>query len=63
MSSTPHPDDRPVTLSSRQRYLAIDGDTVTSHSLLGNTGLLVIEHNGRCYQLRRTRNDRLILTS
>jgi hemin uptake protein HemP len=36
--------------------------TVPSAELLGETGLLHIEHDGEIYSLRRTRNGRLILT-
>ena len=36
---------------------------VTSDSLLGNRGELVIVHNGREYRLRRTQNGKLILTA
>ncbi|SDL05122.1 Hemin uptake protein HemP [Franzmannia pantelleriensis] len=36
---------------------------VSSQQLLGERGLLIIEHRGKEYQLRITRNDKLILTS
>jgi len=36
--------------------------TVSSTELLGDDGLLGIEHEGELYILRRTRNGRLILT-
>jgi hemin uptake protein HemP len=36
--------------------------TVSSHSLLGERGVLRIEHGGEYYTLRLTRNNRLILT-
>jgi len=35
---------------------------VGARSLLGERGLLRIEHRGEIYTLRITRNDRLILT-
>jgi hemin uptake protein HemP len=35
---------------------------VASTSLLGDDGLCIIEHNAERYVLRRTRNNRLILT-
>lgn len=35
---------------------------VRSSELLGETGLVHIEHDGEIYSLRRTRNGRLILT-
>lgn len=36
---------------------------VSSDQLLGDAGLLYIEHRGRHYQLRCTRRGKLILTS
>lgn len=36
---------------------------VTSQSLLGNRGELVILHNGREYRLRLTQSGKLILTA
>ena len=36
--------------------------TLSSRTLLGERGLLHIEHEGQVYTLRWTRNDRLILT-
>lgn len=36
--------------------------TISSRDLLGERGLLRIEHDGECYTLRLTRNNRLILT-
>lgn len=35
---------------------------IASTSLLGDDGLCIIEHNAERYVLRRTRNNRLILT-
>ncbi len=35
---------------------------VSSHELLGEQQCLSIEHNNEFYQLRLTRNDKLILT-
>ena len=35
---------------------------VSSATLLGSDGLLIIDHNGERYTLRRTRAGRLILT-
>lgn len=35
---------------------------VSSHELLGGHQCLAIEHNSQFYQLRLTRNDKLILT-
>lgn len=36
---------------------------VSSHSLLGPSRELVIDHNGREYRLRLTQNGKLILTA
>jgi hemin uptake protein HemP len=36
---------------------------VTSETLLGPNGELVIEHRGRAYRLRITQNGKLILTA
>jgi hemin uptake protein HemP len=36
---------------------------VTSSALLDERGQLIIEHRGKRYQLRETRNGKLILTS
>jgi hemin uptake protein HemP len=36
--------------------------TVTARELLGERGILRIDHGGEIYVLRLTRNDRLILT-
>ncbi|MGH0033468.1 MAG: hemin uptake protein HemP [Myxococcota bacterium] len=36
--------------------------TVRATELLGENGLVYIEHNGQLYTLRLTRNDKLILT-
>lgn len=36
--------------------------TISSRDLLGERGLLRIEHDGEFYTLRLTRNNRLILT-
>jgi hemin uptake protein HemP len=36
---------------------------VSSESLLGNRGELLIVHNGREYRLRLTQNGKLILTA
>jgi hemin uptake protein HemP len=35
---------------------------ISSSELLGEAGLVHIEHDGETYSLRRTRNGRLILT-
>jgi len=36
---------------------------ISSESLLGSRGELLIVHNGREYRLRLTQNDKLILTA
>lgn len=36
--------------------------TVSSDALLQDRTEILIEHNGECYRLRRTRQDKLILT-
>ncbi|MCC5884216.1 MAG: hemin uptake protein HemP [Halomonas sp.] len=36
---------------------------VSSNSLLDERGQVIIEHRGKRYQLRETRNGKLILTS
>lgn len=36
---------------------------VDSRTLLGDHGELLIRHAGRTYRLRRTRHDKLILTT
>jgi hemin uptake protein HemP len=36
--------------------------TVSSRELLGGRAVVLIEHDGECYTLRLTRNNRLILT-
>ncbi len=40
----------------------IPNRTVHADDLLGDNGLLHIEHRGQLYTLRLTRNDKLILT-
>ena len=43
-----------------------DGSTtsrVRSETLLGETGVIIIEHGGREYRLRQTRTGKLILTA
>ncbi|HEY9380398.1 MAG TPA: hemin uptake protein HemP [Burkholderiales bacterium] len=48
---------RPATAGS------IQPTRVSSQTLLGSTGELVIEHAGREYRLRVTQNGKLILTA
>jgi hemin uptake protein HemP len=40
----------------------IVNEPVTSNTLLGERGICVIVHNAERYVLRRTRNNKLILT-
>jgi hemin uptake protein HemP len=37
-------------------------DAITSNALLGQKGMCIIVHNAEQYFLRRTRNNKLILT-
>ncbi|QJQ95240.1 MULTISPECIES: hemin uptake protein HemP [Halomonadaceae] len=39
------------------------GKRIDSQALLDSRGELIIEHRGKRYQLRETRNGKLILTS
>ena len=41
---------------------ALQPTVVVANELLGPTRSVVIVHKGECYQLRLTRNDKLILT-
>lgn len=52
-----------ATATAQSRRIAIAGDSsVASRALLNRDGKLWIEHGGERYLLRRTANDRLILT-
>ena len=42
---------------------SLQGERVMSNQLLGERGVLIIEHEGREYRLRRTQNGKLILTA
>ncbi|AFT68760.1 MULTISPECIES: hemin uptake protein HemP [Alcanivoracaceae] len=54
---------KPVTIATRSgRRIAVQEDSVASRALLNADGKLWIEHGGERYLLRRTANDRLILT-
>nr|WP_205600869.1 hemin uptake protein HemP [Halomonas socia] len=55
-SPPPHSPASDVDLRMRQGRIA-------SERLLDARGVLIIEHRGREYQLRETRNGKLILTS
>lgn len=45
-----------------ERSVSSSVQTISSRTLLGERGLLHIEHDGEFYTLRLTRNNRLILT-
>lgn len=51
-----------VTAGSGVRRVQIDEACVASRELLNQDGKLWIEHGGEKYMLRRTANNRLILT-
>ena len=50
------------TCGVEERSVSSSVRTISSRDLLGDRGLLRIEHDGECYTLRLTRNNRLILT-
>ncbi len=41
----------------------VRSERVSSHQLLGERGVLIIEHQGREYHLQLTQNRKLILTA
>ena len=43
--------------------MRFQGGRVMSNQLLGESGELIIEHDGREYRLRRTQSGKLILTA
>lgn len=45
-----------------ERSVSSSVQTISSRDLLGERGVLRIEHDGEFYTLRLTRNNRLILT-
>jgi hemin uptake protein HemP len=47
----------------RAPQLTASKERVASQQLLGRTGALIIEHEGREYRLRRTQSGKLILTA
>jgi hemin uptake protein HemP len=49
--------------SNQRPELSFEGGRVMSTELLGERGELIIEHDGREYRLRLTRNRKLILTA
>lgn len=49
--------------STMQVYPPHMDQSVDSRTLLGKNGQVWIKHRGRMYQLRETRNGKLILTS
>lgn len=58
----PQPPAPPASASAPRRLLVHD-NRISSRELLDERGQLIIEHQGRSYQLRETRNGKLILTS
>ena len=62
-SGTPSkdPDAHPVDAGPRPNVAT--ARRVSSAALLGNADRLIIEHQGRDYQLRLTANGKLILTA
>jgi hemin uptake protein HemP len=54
---------KPKGNQGRESLSAPSCERVRSHDLLGRKGELIIEHEGREYRLRRTQNDKLILTA
>lgn len=61
-SVTPAPQIANNTPGAAFIAASINQSCIASTSLLGEDGLCVIEHNAERYVLRRTRNNRLILT-
>ncbi|PAU76609.1 hypothetical protein CK498_11470 [Halomonas salipaludis] len=51
------------TSDADPRRSAMRQGRIASEQLLDTRGVLIIEHRGREYQLRETRNGKLILTS
>jgi hemin uptake protein HemP len=66
MSAGPPGDDRRKDVQEEacvaERPASPGVQTISSRDLLGERGLLRIEHDGEFYTLRLTRNNRLILT-
>ena len=50
------------SLASRQRNLVITSNVVSSEDLLGRSTAIMIRHGGHFYQLRKTKQNKLILT-
>ncbi|MGS2723943.1 hemin uptake protein HemP [Porticoccus sp. GXU_MW_L64] len=48
--------------NSQARELQIKSNIVSSDDLLGNSVVIMIRHGGHFYQLRRTKQNKLILT-
>lgn len=57
------PDAAPRSTPDTQHCPSHMEQSVDSKTLLGKTGQVWIKHRGRIYQLRETRNGKLILTS
>lgn len=56
------PHANPAPAESQARRIEIEENSVPSSALLSQDGKLWIEHGGEKYLLRRTANNRLILT-
>jgi hemin uptake protein HemP len=56
-------EDKPVTNHGPEPRTRSSTRRVPSRELLGESGELVIEHNGREYRLRLTQSGKLILTA
>lgn len=52
----------PAAAEPKTRHIRIEDACVASAELLSRNGKLWIEHGGEKYMLRRTANNRLILT-
>ena len=48
--------------SAGKRHLVISSNVVSSDDLLGRSTAILIRHGGDFYQLRKTRQNKLILT-
>ncbi|UTW45325.1 hemin uptake protein HemP [bacterium SCSIO 12696] len=51
-----------VSTNHQARNLEIKSNVVSSDDLLGNSVVILIRHGGHFYQLRKTKQNKLILT-